>query len=77
MIMDELLTVKEVSKRLKINVTTVYQLIHKKKLTALKLGALKVRASTLDRFMADEEARQNPEIKKDQGGGPGITNIHV
>ena len=75
--MDELLTVKEVSKRLKINAATVYQLIHQNKLTALKLGALKVRASTLDRFMADEEARQNPEIKKDQGVGPGVKNIHV
>jgi excisionase family DNA binding protein len=75
--MDELLTINQVSKKLKTNVATVYKLIQCKRLIALKLGAYKVRASTLDRFMADEEARQNPEIKKDQGNGPGITKVSI
>ena len=62
--MDELLTIKQVSLRLKTNVATVYKLIHDGKLMALTIGNMKVRASTLDRFLANEEARQNPEKEK-------------
>ena len=62
--MDELLTVPQVAKILKVNSTTVYALIHQKKLKALKLGALKVRLETLKEFLADLETEQNKE-----GGG--------
>ncbi len=59
--MDELLTIKQVAQKLKTNVATVYKPIHDRRLMALKLGALKVRASTLDRFLACEEERQNQD----------------
>ena len=57
--MDELLTINQVAKILKINSSSVYRLIHSHKLKALKLGALKVRAETLRQFLADIEAAQN------------------
>ena len=60
--MDELLTIKQVAKVLKTNVTVVYALIHQHKLKALKLGAWKVRATTLQQFLADIEAEQNGVI---------------
>ena len=57
--MDELLTIQQVSKILKTNVAMVYQLIHQHKLKALKLGAWKVRAVTLQQFLSDLEMEQN------------------
>jgi len=57
--MDELLTINQVAKILKINSSSVYRLIHSHKLKALKLGALKVRLATLQKFLADIEAEQN------------------
>jgi len=57
--MDELLTVKEVSKLLKTNTNVVYELIKNNKLKALQLGSLKVRAATLQKFLADIETEQN------------------
>ena len=57
--MDELLTINQVAKILKINSSSVYRLIRSHKLKALKLGALKVRAETLRQFLADIEAAQN------------------
>lgn len=53
--MDELLTVKEVSKLLKVNVNKVYDLIKYGYLPALKLGSYKVRKMTLMKFMEDNE----------------------
>lgn len=46
-----LLTVKEVSKILKVNVSFVYELINKGHLKALKLGSMKVTNVELDRFI--------------------------
>lgn len=57
--MDELLTVKNVSEKLKINRNAVYLLIKDKMLITVKLGSIKVRASTLDRFMENLEREQN------------------
>lgn len=47
----ELLTISEVAKKLKINVNLVYKLIHHGHLQSLKLGAMKVTAYELDRFI--------------------------
>ncbi|AJH02189.1 transcriptional regulator [Clostridium beijerinckii] len=49
--MDELLTITEVSKKLKLNKTDTYSLVNKGLLKATKLGSLKVAASELDRFI--------------------------
>jgi len=57
--MDELLTINQVAKILKINSSSVYRLIRSHKLKALKLGALKVRLDTLKQFLADLEKEQN------------------
>ena len=47
----ELLTVKEVSKILKINVSDTYKLIKKGYIEALKLGSLKVTRTELENFL--------------------------
>ena len=47
----ELLTIKEVSKRLKMNVADTYKLIRSGELQALKLGSLKVADFELERFI--------------------------
>ena len=60
--MDELLTIKQVAKVLKTNTNAVYELIHQHKLRALQLGSWKVRATTLQQFLADIEAEQNGGI---------------
>lgn len=46
-----LFTVSEVAKRLKINKSTVYELIKKGHLKGLKLGSMKVTASELESFL--------------------------
>ena len=51
--MDEVLTVKEVSQILKVNVHKVYELIRVGLLPALKLGNLKVRKASLEKFLSD------------------------
>ena len=51
----ELLTVKEVSKILKINVHRVYDLVRTGMLPALKLGSLKIRKSSLEKFLEEYE----------------------
>lgn len=48
---EPLYTVKEVSKILKTNPSTVYELITKNKLPALRLGMIKIRGSDLERFI--------------------------
>jgi len=53
--MDELYTVKEVAKILKVNVHKVYELIQIGILPALKLGTLKVRKESLLKFIASYE----------------------
>ncbi|MEI6856640.1 helix-turn-helix domain-containing protein [Psychrilyobacter sp.] len=57
--MDELLTIKEVSAKLKTNVSSVYKLIKGNQLKSIKLGSIKIRASTLDRFIENLEMEQN------------------
>lgn len=46
-----LYTVKEASKLLKVNTDSVYDLIKKRQLPALRLGAMKIRGSDLERFI--------------------------
>lgn len=53
--MEELLTVKEVAKVLKVNPACVYALRDSGRLRFLKLGSLKCRRSTLDQFIRDAE----------------------
>lgn len=50
---NKLYTVKQVSEILKVNVNKVYDLIRVGLLPALKLGNLKVREASLDKFLAD------------------------
>lgn len=47
----ELFTIAEVSKKLKVNKNTVYNLIKARHLSALKLGSLKVTSTELERFI--------------------------
>ncbi len=47
----ELLTIQEVSRKLKVNKNSVYSLIRKGHLQALKLGSLKVTSKELERFI--------------------------
>lgn len=53
--MDELYTVKEVSKILKVNVHKVYELINSGLLPALKLGSIKIRRESLLRFLEEND----------------------
>lgn len=46
-----LYTIAEVAKRLKVNRTTVYKLIHSGQLKAVRLGSLKVREKALEAFL--------------------------
>lgn len=52
---DILYTVPEVAKLLKTSQGLVYKLIKTKKLSALKLGSLKVRRSTILKFLEEYE----------------------
>jgi len=49
--MDELYTVKEVSRILKVNVHKVYDLVRAGLLPALKLGSIKIRKESLAEFL--------------------------
>ena len=55
-----LYTVKEVAKILKTNPDFVYGIVNQKLLPALKLGAIKVRGSDLERFI-EKYPVMNPE----------------
>jgi excisionase family DNA binding protein len=61
--LDHLLTVKEVSKILKTNPTTVYKLIKANKLPALKLGSLKVRQVSLDAFLTQYDGMDLTDLR--------------
>lgn len=56
--MEELLTMKEASKVLKINTGCMNALRTKGLIRCLKLGSWKVRRSELDRFIRDSEGSQ-------------------
>jgi excisionase family DNA binding protein len=58
-----LYTVKEVAKLLFINADTVYALIRKGELIALKLGALKIRGTDLEKFIEKYPA-YNPQLEE-------------
>lgn len=50
-----LYTVKEASATLGVNVRTVYELVKKGLLPAMKLGSLKIRKKTLESFLEEYE----------------------
>ena len=53
---DELLyTVTEVAKLLKVNRTFVYELINRGELPAVKIGSLKIRKTTLEKYLEGKE----------------------
>ena len=53
---NELLyTVTEVAKLLKVNRTFVYELINRGELPAVKVGSLKIRKTTLEKFLEGKE----------------------
>ncbi|CAG9702670.1 HTH_17 domain-containing protein [Clostridium neonatale] len=58
----ELLTIKEVSKKLKLNVSDTYKLIRAGHLQALKLGALKVTSLELDRFIKESSGKDFSDL---------------
>lgn len=60
--MDELYTVKEVSKKLKVNIHKVYELVNAGLLPALKLGSLKIRKETLEDFMIKYEGKDLTDL---------------
>lgn len=60
--MMELLTVKEVSQKLKINVNTVYALIKAGQLQGLKLGAIKVTSFELERFIREASGKDFTDL---------------
>lgn len=59
----ELFTIKEVSKKLKINVSDTYKLIKAGHLQALKLGSLKVTSLELDRFISNAGGKDYSDLK--------------
>jgi len=50
-LMTKLYTVSEVAKMLKVNRTFVYNLINSGKLPSVKLGSIKIRSETLNKFL--------------------------
>jgi len=58
----ELHTIKEVSKKLKINVSDTYKLIKAGHLQVLKLGALKVTSLELERFIANAGGKDYSDL---------------
>ena len=55
----ELLTIKDVSKKLKMNTTDTYKLIKSGNLQALKLGSLKVSSYELERFIREATGKES------------------
>ena len=58
----ELFTIKEVSKKLKLNVSDTYKLIRAGHLQALKLGALKVTPLELERFIRESSGKDFSDL---------------
>lgn len=61
-----LYTVKEASKVLKVNADSVYDLIRKRQLPALRLGAMKIRGSDLERFIEKYPAGEIGESDQEE-----------
>ena len=62
--MDELYTVKEVAKIMKVNVHRVYDLIHAGLLPALKLGSIKIRTESLNEFLKKYDGMDLTDLDK-------------
>lgn len=62
--MDELYTVKEVSKKLKVNIHKVYELVNAGLLPALKLGSIKIRKESLKEFLEKYDGKDLTDLKK-------------
>lgn len=79
--MEEMVyNVTEVSKIIKTNQAYVYRLINSGKLKALKLGSLKVRKSTLEQFLVENEGFDltDPfDVKKLEFYGDGNESIEI
>ena len=58
----ELLTIREVSKRLKMNTSDTYKLIKSGNLQALKLGSLKVTSYELERFIREATGKDFTDL---------------
>lgn len=58
----ELLTVKEVAQKLKININLVYALIKSGHLQGLKLGAIKVTSYELERFIREASGKDFSDL---------------
>ncbi|MBP3930737.1 MAG: helix-turn-helix domain-containing protein [Peptostreptococcaceae bacterium] len=59
----ELLTIKDVSKKLKMNTTDTYKLIKSGNLQALKLGSLKVSSYELERFIREATGKDFSDLE--------------
>lgn len=57
-----LLTVKDVAKRLKVNVNYVYELIKKGHIEALRLGSMKITNVELDRFISNASGKDFSDL---------------
>ena len=60
--MDELYTVKEVAKIMKVNVHKVYDLIRAGLLPALKLGSIKIRKESLEEFLRKYDGKDLTDL---------------
>ena len=60
--MDELYTVKEVAKIMKVNVHKVYDLIRAGLLPALKLGNIKIRKESLEEFLRKYDGKDLTDL---------------
>ena len=60
--MDELYTVKEVAKIMKVNVHKVYDLIRAGLLPALKLGNIKIRKESLEGFLRKYDGKDLTDL---------------
>lgn len=60
--MDELYTVKEVAKIMKVNVHRVYDLIRVGLLPALKLGSIKIRKESLEEFLRKYDGKDLTDL---------------
>ena len=59
----ELLTIKDVSKKLKMNTTDTYKLNKSGNLQALKLGSLKVSSYELERFIREATGKDFSDLE--------------
>jgi len=61
--MEKLYTVKEVAKKLKVNIHKVYELVNAGLLPALKLGSIKVRKESLEEFLMKYDGKDLTDLK--------------